>query len=251
MIKLVAIISILLSIEVYSKNIGHRASGGPNEYYTDLPENSRASLKKSLAEIQYQSDYLYLEFDIQETYDGKLVVFHDRSIDRMLPYEENQKSFDKLYRNLKFLKRVPFERRAIRNFYISDFKYKELLNFNLKGSREKIQTLDAFLKVMKSSNLMKPVSIDVKYIHSVEAKEKLFKKLHLYYRHVAKERSIIFEPHYDLPFKVGMIMGRRAFDKIFAPHPMVKDYWCGLAKEYGLKGLYSTYSHHDYCKILY
>ncbi|MCP4911989.1 MAG: hypothetical protein GY909_02630 [Oligoflexia bacterium] len=246
---LVVYLFLFLGLSAYAGNLGHRASGGAKEYYKNLPENSLISLSRSLKEIQLRDDYLYLEFDIRETFDGELVVFHDQRLGRMLPYEDNQKIYDRFYQDLKFLRRIPFERRVTRDFRISDFKLSELRLFKLKGSLERVPSLEEFLKVMKTLNLRKPVALDIKMIKTVEAKEQLFMLAKEYLDKVANQRDIIFEDGYDMPFKVGMIMNRSSFNTIFAPHPIVKEYWCKKASDYGFKGLFKTYSHYDLCSF--
>lgn len=244
---LVVCLFLFLGLSAYAGNLGHRASGGAKEYYKNLPENSLISLSRSLKEIQLRDDYLYLEFDIQETFDGSLVVFHDERLSRMIPYEHNIEVYEQFYRDLKFLRRIPFERRVTRDFKVSDFKLSELKRFKLKGSLEVVPSLEDFFRVMERLNLRKPVALDIKVIKSVEAKEELFRLAKKYLDEVASKRRIVFESDYDMPFKVGMIMNRSSFNTIFAPHPIVKEYWCEKARDYGFKGLFKTYSHYDLC----
>ena len=61
------------------QNRGHRACGGAGEAFPDLPENSVASLEAGLSgdgdqSLQHSTAFSYLEFDVQETKDGELVL---------------------------------------------------------------------------------------------------------------------------------------------------------------------------------
>ena len=69
-------------------NLGHRGGG---DYFDFLPENSLATLVASLHgvgdndPIQTRKEFIYLEFDVRETYDNEIVVFHDKLSCRLLP----------------------------------------------------------------------------------------------------------------------------------------------------------------------
>ena len=85
----------------FSRNLGHRVGAGSGEFHKDLPENSLIAMKAALIgrdddppgifPLQFNSRFFYMEFDVQETADGELVVFHDKHIKRMIPNNEKNK----------------------------------------------------------------------------------------------------------------------------------------------------------------
>lgn len=89
------------------------------------PENSIPAFKKAI-ELGFG-----IELDVQKTSDGKLVVFHDASLDRIC-------GKDKL---------------------LTECAYKELCSYNLTDTKEKIPTLDM---VLKTVNGKVPLIIEIK-----------------------------------------------------------------------------------------
>ncbi len=75
-------------MQVNAKNLGHRLG---SDHLTSLPENSSAVFERSISRTNSEiplvinKKFLYAEFDVQETLDGELVVFHDKYIIRMIP----------------------------------------------------------------------------------------------------------------------------------------------------------------------
>lgn len=89
------------------------------------PENSIPAFKKATI-LGFG-----IELDVQKTSDGKLVVFHDESLERMCGKDKR----------------------------LTDCTYKELRSYNLAGSDEKIPTLNEVLKIV---NGKVPLIIEIK-----------------------------------------------------------------------------------------
>ena len=82
----------LLSTLIYAKNIGHRLGG---DIYT--PENTLFSYKKLQ---KHMNKVIFVEFDVRETKDHELIVFHDSRINRLVPETNNNQKIVK-HKNFK------------------------------------------------------------------------------------------------------------------------------------------------------
>ena len=106
----------------FGKYIAHR---GLHNINNGIPENSltafESSCKKGLA----------IELDVRLTKDGKVVVFHDKSLKRMCGVDAD----------------------------VSEFTYEQLSAFNLKSTNEKIPLLSQVLKLV---NGKVPILIEIK-----------------------------------------------------------------------------------------
>ena len=71
----------MLKLQSSPLNCGHK---GGYDCMKELPENSLALLNQ-IETLQRDPNFKYLQFDIRETNDKKLVVFHDKKLRRMLP----------------------------------------------------------------------------------------------------------------------------------------------------------------------
>lgn len=90
--------------------IAHR---GLHDASKQIPENSLAAFQKAV-EAGYG-----MEMDLQLTKDGKLVVFHDKSLERICGVKRN----------------------------LTDLTYKELQKFSLQGTAERIPLFDEVLEI--------------------------------------------------------------------------------------------------------
>lgn len=234
------IIFSLLCCSVNAKNLGHRAGGGKKEYYSHLPENSLIALQHSIEGIQFHKDFLYLEFDIQETADGRVVVFHDKSIKRMISYEQNKKELDQIYSELGLSTKL-FGRKKLK---VKDLTFEQLRRLHLTDHPDqKVPTLEEFLSLSKEQGLIKPMAVELKYIRSEATKLRILKLLKDFNESYMKNTDIIFEKKYDMPFRVGFLSFRSKFKKIFGKNKK----WCEIIKKSGLHGVFKPGSHKNLC----
>ena len=157
-------------------NWGHR---GGHRYFKHLPENSLIALESSLAGglhgrgIQSDERFMYLEFDIQETLDGYLIVFHDRTLGRMIPtIGSNADSYKALRKDLGFMQRTGHKRH--KDFAVKNLTLAQLKTFHLKGPPgQRIPTLEEYLDAVRRFKLKKPMFIDIKLLRTEEARRRL------------------------------------------------------------------------------
>ncbi len=161
-------------------NCGHK---GGYDCMKELPENSLALLEH-LEELQRHPRFRYLEFDIRETKDHKLVVFHDKYIARMLP----DKGYNKQrYRELKSLTNgggsVPGRKPAL-FWKVSDLTLEQLQTLSLEGREPssddmhlfKVPTLEKYIDRL-GDRLTKPIVFDIKHAKSTSGSEELLRAI--------------------------------------------------------------------------
>ncbi len=247
---------LICNYPLFAKNLGHRAGGGKNEYFRDLPENSLSALEASLTglngeePIQFREDFDYLEFDVQETYDKKVVVFHDKTLRRMVPFTgENKNILESIYHSKEFKKRFLI-RPFLFNLGIKHLTLAEIKQLRLKNSEEEIPTLDEFVDGAQKWNLEKPFIVEVKYFYSDTARKSLiesvarFKSEYMDYITVRKTKK------FDFPESVA-IMGwsNKILDSFDFFQGKLKR-WCNEIKKVGLKGIFRPKTHQfNHCKI--
>lgn len=252
------ILTILIFMSILTaqaKNLGHRAGGGPKEYWKSVPENSLLALEYSLIgnkvkEASQNSDeFLYLEFDVQETYDHKLVIFHDEFIKRMIPNSGYNKAiYSKILKSKAFKKRFPKFKRIKRFLTIKHFTYEELRQFRLKGEGlQSVPTFKSFLELSKKLKLKKPMSIEIKKIRTRAAKEKLISMASHFYHDYMKSTDVIFAPKYDMPYKVGFLTFPHVFYQTFGFRKKTRLKWCDKIVKAGLHGVFKPGKHNNQC----
>jgi glycerophosphoryl diester phosphodiesterase len=237
---LITLVLILTSINTFSKNLGHRAGGGKGEYYSHLPENSLSALEASLLELQYDKDFVYLEFDIQETKDGEVVIFHDKYIRRMISKKQNKEELDQIYSEIG----ASFIKRKFNLIKIKDLTYEQLMRLHLTDHpSQRVPTLDEYIEKSEELGLIKPMTVELKYLHSSKAKLEVIRKLKEFNNSYMKGADIIFEDDYDMPFRTGFLAWKSKFKKVFGKDPK----WCQRVKEAGLHGVFKPGSHKNQC----
>jgi len=221
-------ILLLLSILLFGcnastyTNLGHRAGGG---CFKKLPENSLPSLRASLAEngkrppLQKRKDFVYLEFDVRETADHELVVFHDNTLNRMM------------------------DRGALK-LKVRKLTLKQLQNFRFKDlPDETIPTLEEFIDTCIDLKLSKPMVIEIKEIYSVEGKEKLLALCDYYRESLKGDREIIYENNFDFPKEPLILMGfSKNCTKTFGKGEKRKR-WAEILKNHNIDGVYKPAFH--------
>lgn len=254
--SLVYLVLLIISPQLIAGNWGHRASGGPGENLYFYPENSLIALKASLLginnekAIQYNKKYIYLEFDVRETFDNKLVIFHDSRLIRMIPYKgENKKIYKKLLTRKSLFKRIPFFRRFPTSLRIEDLTLAELQEFTLKGQgKQKIPTLKDFLEAAKKYKLIKPMAVELKYIRTYKSKKMFLELVSQFHFDYMLRTDIIKSNKFDMPFEIGIIAFKKNFKRSFAKNKKESDFWCSMIKQFGLHGVFKTGNHINLCK---
>ena len=152
------------SIFVEAENLGHRLGGDVYSY-----ENTLICYKKALTNLQSKKKFKNVEFDIQETKDNKIVVFHDREIKRLIPKNKH---------NLKVLKRV-LKRKSFEKIRMRHLTLKEVKGL-LLAKGVSIPTLEEVLISSVKWKLKKPMHIEVKTLHSDKARYQLIETINKY-----------------------------------------------------------------------
>jgi len=236
---LIILISLFCS-SISAKNLGHRAAGGKKEHYSHLPENSLTALQHSIEGIQFHKDFLYLEFDIQETKDGEIVIFHDKNIKRMISYEQNKTELDKIYKELGISSRFFWKKKL----KIKDLTFSQLRRLHLTDHPDQqVPTLLEFLNLSREQGLIKPMAVELKDIRSEASKLRVISLMKDFNENYMNNADIIFEKKFDMPFKIGFLAFRSKFKKIFGKDKK----WCKLIIESGLYGVFKPGSHTNQC----
>ncbi|NHZ84338.1 MAG: hypothetical protein GWP19_00465 [Planctomycetia bacterium] len=152
------IISALIAIGVF--NIGHRLGGNMiNEY----PENTIECLQLFLGRYSDDPHFSYLELDVQETKDSNLVIFHDNTIERIIP-------LDKFGNDTLLAKYINTKKES---YNMIDFSKNELMNFKLDERNTHISNLEQILSFLDSINFNKEILVEIKLLKTDKSKQHL------------------------------------------------------------------------------
>ncbi|HAZ12453.1 MAG: hypothetical protein A2X86_16865 [Bdellovibrionales bacterium GWA2_49_15] len=218
-----------------ARNIGHRVAAGEGEYHEALPENSLIALKTALLgktynghPLQFHPNFSYLEFDVQETADGQLVLFHDRKIDRMFPQNSiNGPSIQKILKS---------GHKSYDQLTIHDLTLEQLQTLVLKNSQgERIATLDNFLQGCLRWGLIRPVTLEIKYFYTDAAREYLLETYSAFKENFLGRVRVIKTKNYDLdPTGVGFLSQKSNLQDSFNfNNAQKKAYWCDRFRNAG------------------
>lgn len=255
----------LLIISTHSKNLGHRAGGGPKEYFKKLPENSIIALEASTKgirgqkPIQSRKSFQYLEFDVRETLDSVLVVFHDWTLARLVENKgKNKKILKKLSKVFSQRKMKPIPKKgesySLEKIYIHRLKYSELKQFFIgkdHSLNQHVPTLENFLNAALDFGIKKPVAVELKHIWSEKGKASLIQIVNKFRHHYRKKK--ILKRTDDFPFdRVGFLAFSSAFEKgrILGKSKKLKTKWCSKLVDDGYYVAVSKVGKHkqDVCK---
>jgi len=156
-------------------NCGHK---GGYDCMKELPENSLALLEH-LEVQQRHPRFKYLEFDVRETKDEKLVVFHDATIRRMLPDKGYNKAVYKTLRSSDYNGK-PNELSKKPSFFwrVSDLTLEQIQSLSLEGrlpqpakpKRFQVPTLKKYIRKF-SKNVTKPVVFEIKKLNTTKGRK--------------------------------------------------------------------------------
>jgi len=155
---------VVLSILTNAENLGHRLGGDVYKY-----ENTLVCYKKALKTLQQKKKFKYVEFDIRETKDHEIVLFHDSKIERVIPKNRH---------NMKVLKRV-LKKKKFKQIKVKDLTLNEVREL-LIAKDVQIPTLEDVLASSIKWNLKKPMHIEIKSLNSDKARYKLIDLLKKY-----------------------------------------------------------------------
>ena len=162
--KILLMLLFSLVMEVNADNLGHRLGG---DVYG--AENTLYSYKKAIKYLHDKKNFKNVEFDVQETKDSELILFHDKTIKRVIPKSKY---------NLNVLKRV-LEKKKFDKIEIKDLTLKETSQLLLEY-KASIPTLEDVLKLSVKWKVHKPLHIEIKQLHSDKGRYKLIKTVSKY-----------------------------------------------------------------------
>jgi len=155
---------LLLTITVYPNNIGHRLGG---DIYK--PENTLYAYKKLLLNFRDDKNLNHIECDIRESLDGKLIIFHDEKISRVVPRTK---------KNLLVLKKILVNKK-FNNINLKDLDSTVLTKLHLLNDA-KIPTLKEVLSISEKWKVRKPIHLEIKSLDSDQARMKLIELIKKY-----------------------------------------------------------------------
>ena len=151
-------------VDRFPGNLGHR---GGRDYAAALPENSLQALR---ATAPFQAAWRYLEFDVRETQDHQLVLFHDKTLGRLLP---EGRANSAAAGHLSAAHGKPYQK-----ITVAELTLAELQTLGLNGvSGWRVPTLDEFLAECRRLQVTAPVVVEVKDLRTPGAREAFLSKV--------------------------------------------------------------------------
>lgn len=240
------------------KNLGHRLGSGDGEYHSSIPENSLSALRAAAlgvngeTPIQYREDFLYYEFDVQETYDGELVLFHDSKLTRMLPdLGANADVYDELINSPEIQDRIGDNNLKAKDLRVRHLTLEELQRLSLKDSNgEPVPTLDEFLYYAELYQVVKPVVSEIKLFVTDAGRLAFIDKM-AGFRDGIDVSRVVFEEGYDMSMDgVALLSFKGNFKNSFGDSKSDRQYWCDIIRANGFSKVYKARGHStDVCNI--
>ena len=162
-LRIVLLLVIFLDL-INAENLGHRLGG---DVYSH--ENTLVCYRKALKNLQHKKNFKNVEFDIRETKDNKIVVFHDRNIERIIPKNNH---------NIKILTKI-LKKKKFKKIRVKDLTLKEMTQLVI-AKNIYVPTLEDVLKESIKWDVKKPIHIEVKSLHSDKARYKLIDLVNKY-----------------------------------------------------------------------
>ncbi|CAA6813215.1 MAG: Unknown protein [uncultured Sulfurovum sp.] len=163
-LKIMFVLTVILFTKLHAENLGHRLGG---DVYG--AENTIQTYKKAIKYLQKKKLFKYVELDIQETKDSQIVLFHDRTIKKLVPKSKH---------NLKVLNKI-LKKKKFHKIEIKDLTLKETSQLILEQD-SKIPTLKEVLDISIKLKVYKPIHIEVKNLYSDKARLKLIETVSKY-----------------------------------------------------------------------
>lgn len=200
--------------------------------------------------LQLDPKFTYLEFDVQETFDGKLVLFHDNGLTRLFDKKENAEAIKILEANVDIKNRIG-KKVKFSSIKVKDLTLDELRLFKLKGlGNEKIVELKDYMNAARELGLVKPLILEIKYVRSDAALAEMLDLMQSYYHEYAMDAGVIVEDDFDFPGMVTFLSFKGNVEKSIGKIGSEKHkFWCDQIRDLGLQGIYRPIIHSkDYCK---
>ncbi len=245
--------ALLLSLNAESKNLGHRLG---SDYHKHLPENSLSVLEASIYgiggkdAIMGDDRFIYFEFDIQETLDNQLVLFHDKDFKRMIPNKGvNKAVYKQIIQNV-------FERTGKRYKYkklrVELVTLKEMQSLYLNANiLYKVPSLEEVLNFAIVHKVKKPMVLEIKKLHSNTGRDKALNLMQNFKLSYGDNSEISFTRYYDYPLEltITFLAFPKAVEYSF-PNESLKRSYCKRIQEMGFGGIYRARKHKfDFCSL--
>ncbi len=134
-------------------NDGHQLGG---DLFDDIPGNTVEAFTKAIQTLEQNETYLYSEFDVRETSDGELVVFHDWDVSALPNTKRNREILGD----------------DVGNQAICELTFQQIQSLELQGNY-KIPSLADVLEAAKELKPTKPILVEVKFLQTDRARNKL------------------------------------------------------------------------------
>jgi glycerophosphoryl diester phosphodiesterase len=246
-------ILLLTFFNIALANYGHRGCQDSTSYFKKFPENSMLALQECLQgpnALQRNPKMHYLEFDVQETFDGKLVLFHDDGLTRMFNRTENVQAIKDLEASANIKSRLNRRTISFSSLKIKDLTLAELRTLKLKGfGNERIPELKDYMALARNLGLIKPLILELKYVRSDAATAEMLDLMQSFYHDYMAHVDVLIEDEFDFPGVVTFLSFKgnieRSFGKIGSQRHR---FWCEQVRALGLHGVYRPIWHgKDYC----
>ena len=262
-IILIIFLSIIYATNTYS-DLNHRG-GCENDYYHKimlLPENSLICLEAGLVGIgggemlQDSEMFEYLEFDVRETKDHEIVVYHGGSKGRifgkdgpastsnaMIPYSAYNKA---VYESFN----IGISWKKVR---VKDVTLEQISQFKLYGEYDQfVPSLQEYLQATITFGLRRPLMVELKDIYSIDGRDKLLQIVSSYKQNFINlvDINLVANPKKEFDFQKVGFMARTTKAKSIMGKVGSASFlnWCNMFKQYGFPGIYkTTKSKKNYC----
>lgn len=254
------ILIVILSITFLSgaereltSNQGHRG-GCEAEMYLHLPENSLICLEAGLqgyngeSPLQNNEEFRYLEFDVYETKDGNVIVYHGGSNGRLFSGRHATLKFDEINRQIYESLNI---KKSYKNVKVGDLTAEEIQLFVLSEEyKQKVPTLEEYFNEIAKFNLLKPIMIEVKFVSC--RKSEMGKNPAKLLIEIAKsymKLNGLKNPSKDRTFnsqKLGIMIGNGEIHKL-GGRECIKS-WGKLLKDTNIR-VYKTRTHKEVRKV--
>ncbi len=231
-------------------NYGHRGGGGAFGYYKNLAENSIEALATSLvgygeSALQDNSKFVYLEYDVRETFDHKLVLSHDETLVRVVDWEKtSHEDLDRLLRNREVVSRYGKNSITKEDLQVSKLSLSELQLFILKDSRESFPTLENYLAAAEHYKLRRPMVVEIKNIASEQAHNDFINLLYDFEVRYLRRAPIKRERTFDFKDNLTIMSFPSKFRKSYGANgSMLRKFWCNNFQLTGFSGVYVPIFH--------
>jgi len=171
------------ALKVTQHNLGHRLGGDIFK-----PENTLYCFKLAMEKLVNERTFYYAELDVQETKDGKIVVFHDHTIKRLVP--ETKVNLAILKKNL--------ETTLFESLRIQDLTLDQITQLVLKNDA-RIPTLKAVLDASVEWKFKKKMLVEIKTFQTDPCRQDLI-DLVAQYQNKLNVHFLAFENNFKKAF---------------------------------------------------